>query len=153
MKKTLIWLGGMTLAILGIIFLEGSFLATTKIFGIMKSALIRVAFTIPLSWLAIFLCASTNTSAKTREWFAKKQAGLSRRAQIALEGGKFFIVVNTAIFLGPVLASILMLMVGVQAKRAYFYAVLCALLCAWLWACFYGGVCWSFDKIFDFVRR
>ncbi len=148
MNKALRWFGGVSLAILGIILLEGSFLATTRMFGIMKSALIRVSFTIPLSWLAIFLCAGTNTSARAREWFAGKQARLSKRAQIALEGGKFFVVVNTAIFLGPILASILMLMTGVQVKRVYFYAVPCALLCAWLWASFYGGVCWSFDKVF-----
>jgi len=147
-NKALRWVGGVSLAILGVILLEGSFLAATKVFGIVKSALIRVAFTIPLSWLAIYLCAGTNTSAKVRDWFARKQAQLSRRAQIALEGGKFLIVVNTAIFLGPILASILMLMIGIQVKRVYFYAVFCALLCAWLWACFYGGVCWSFDKIF-----
>ena len=128
--------------------MEGSLLATTKIFGIMKATLIRVSFTIPLSWLAIYLLSNTNTSARVREWFAKKQARLSKRAKIALEGGKFLIVVNTAIFLGPILASILMLMIGVQVKRVYFYAVLSALLSAWLWACFYGGVCWSFDKIF-----
>lgn len=128
--------------------MEGSFLVTTKIFGIVKAALIRVTFTIPLSWLAIFLCARTNVSVRTRGWFEKKQAQLSKRAQMALKGGKFFVVVNTAIFLGPVLASILMLMIDIKVRRAYFYAILCALLSAWFWACFYGGVCWSFDKIF-----
>lgn len=153
MDKTLRWFIGITLAVLGIIFFEGSFLATTRIFGIVKATLIRVVFTIPLSWLVIFLFANTKANARVSGWFEKKQAHLSRRARIAVEGGKFLVIVNTAIFLGPVLASILMLMIGIKGKRVYFYAVLCALLCAWLWACFYGGVCWSFDKIVQSVWR
>ena len=136
------------MTILGLIITEGSLIATTKIFGVMKATLIRVAFTIPLSWLAIYLCAGTNTSAKVRAWFARKQESLSERARLAVAGGEFLVVVNTAIFLGPIVASILMIMIGVKTKRIYFYAVLCALLSAWAWSCFYGGVCWGVTKIF-----
>ena len=146
-NKKLYWIAGILLTILGLIITEGSLIATTRIFGVMKATLIRVAFTIPLSWLAIFLCVGTNTSAKVRAWFAKKQASLSGRARLAVAGGEFLVIVNTAIFLGPIIASILMIMVGVQGKRLYFYAVLCALLCAWAWSCFYGGVCWGIGKI------
>jgi hypothetical protein len=147
-NKKLYWLGGVLLAVAGIILVEGSLIAATKMFGIIKATLIRVTFTIPLSWLVIYLCLGTNTSAKVRHWFSEKQAALSKRAQLALSGGKFFVILNTAIFLGPILASILMIMVDVERKRLYFYASLCALLSAWIWSCFYSGVCWSFAKIF-----
>jgi hypothetical protein len=147
-NKKIYVIAGVILTIIGFIFTEGSIIATVKMFGIMKAILIRVAFTIPLSWLAIFLCAGTNTSANIRGWFEKKQASLSRRAQVAVEGGKFFVTINTAVFLGPILASILMLMIGVTAKRVYLYAILCAFLSAWAWSSFYGGVFWGIDKIF-----
>ena len=146
-NKKLYWIAGILFAALGLIFMDGSLIATTKIFGVMKATIIRVIFTVPLSWLAIFLCAGTNTSAKVRTWFIKRQASLSERARLAITGGKFLVIVNTAVFLGPILASILMVMVGVQGKRLYFYAVLCALLCAWVWSCFCGGVCWWFGKM------
>lgn len=146
-NKKLYWIAGILLTVSGLIVTEGSLIATTRMFGVMKATLIRSAFTIPLSWLAIFLCAGTNTSAKVRAWFAKKQASLSKRARLAMAGGEFLVIVNTAIFLGPILASILMVMVGVQGKRLYFYAVLCALLCAWAWSSFYGGVCWGVTKM------
>ena len=113
-NKKILWVLGIVLTILGLIVTEGSLVATTRIFGVMKATLIRVAFTIPLSWLAIFLCAGTNTSAKVRAWFANKQASLSGRAKLAVAGGEFLVVVNTAIFLGPILASILMVMIGVR---------------------------------------
>ena len=147
-SKKLYWLGGTLLAVLGIILLEATVIATIKIFGVVKATFIRVAFTIPLSWIAIYLCLGTNTTANIRSWVSRKQAALSKRAQLALSGGKFFVILNTAIFLGPILASILMIMVGIQGKKLYLYAVLCALLSAWTWSCFYGGVCWSFAKIF-----
>ena len=146
-NKKLYWIAGILLTILGLIFTEGSIIVTTKIFGVMKATLIRVAFTIPLSWLAIFLCEGANTSANVRAWFKKKQDSLSGKARLAMAGGKFFVIVSTAVFLGPILASILMIMVGVQGKRLYFYAVLCALLCAWAWSCFYGGVCWGVTRV------
>lgn len=146
-KKNLYWIAGILLTILGLIFTEGSLIATTKIFGVMKATLIRVAFTIPLSWLAIYLCESTQTSAKVRAWFDKKKASLSGKAKLAIAGGKFLVIVNTAVFLGPIVASILMIMVGVHGKRLYFYAVLCALLSAWAWSSFYGGVCWGCAKV------
>ena len=146
-NKKLLWILGIALTILGLIVTEGSLIATTRIFGVMKATLIRVAFTIPLSWLAIFLCAPTNTSAKVRAWFTNKQASLSKRAKLAVAGGEFLVIVNTAIFLGPILASILMVMIGIQGKRLYFYAVLCALLCAWVWSGFYSGICWGICKI------
>ena len=147
LREKLYWIAGILLTVLGLIITEGSLVATTRIFGVMKATLIRVAFTIPLSWLAIYLCASTHTSANIRAWFAKKQAALSEKARLAVAGGEFLVVVNTAIFLGPILASILMVMIGVQGKRIYFYSALCALLCAWAWSSFYGGVCWWFCKI------
>jgi len=147
LKKKIYWIAALLLTILGLIFTEGSLIVTTRIFGVMKATLIRVAFTIPLSWLAIYLCLSTKTSANVRNWFAKKQASLSERARLAVKGGEFLAVVTTTLLLGPILASILMIMIGVQGKRIYFYAVLCALLCAWAWSCLYGSMCWGIGKI------
>ena len=146
-NKKLYWIIGIIFTILGLAIPEGSLIATTRVFGVMKATLIRVAFTIPLSWLAIYLSAGTNTSAKVRAWFASKQASLSERARLAVKGGEFLVIVNTAIFLGPILASILMVMIGIQGKRLYFYAVLCALLCAWVWSGFYSGICWGICKM------
>ncbi|MFA6320380.1 MAG: hypothetical protein WCY36_00795 [Candidatus Omnitrophota bacterium] len=153
LKKKVYFSSGVLIAIAGIIFIEGSFAVTVKLFGVVKATFIRMLFTIPLSWFAIFLFANANVSIRVRKWITKKQESLSRRAQLAIEGGKFFIIVNTAIFLGPILASILMLMVGIQGRRVYFYAVLCALLSAWIWSCFYGGVCWGFTKVLAFWAK
>ncbi|MFA5144296.1 MAG: hypothetical protein WC522_09100 [Candidatus Omnitrophota bacterium] len=146
-NKKLYWIWGALAAAVGFVLVEGSLVATTKLFGIIKATLIRVVFTIPLSWLVIFLCSGTNTSDKVRSWFLKKQAALSHRAQVAISGGKFFVIINTAILLGPILASILMVMVGINKRRIYLYAALLAILCAWAWCSFYGGVCWTFTKV------
>ena len=150
LQKRLYWFAGILLAILGVIVAEGSLIATTKLFGILKATLLRVSFTIPLSWLAIFLCAKANVSARVRGWILEKQARLSKRARLAVKGGEFFVILNTTIFLGPILASILMVMLGIRGKKIYLYAVLCALLCAWMWCCFYGGVCWGVTKFLNF---
>ena len=97
-NKKLYWFAGILLTVLGLAFTEGSLLATTKLFGVIKATLIRVAFTIPLSWLAIYLSAKTNTSARVRNWILKKQAELSGRARAAVAGGEFFMILTTTIF-------------------------------------------------------
>lgn len=142
------WLAGILITVIGLTFVEGSLILTTKLFGVTKATLIRVSCTIPLSWLVIYLSTKTRRSFRFSNWLAAKEAGLSKTAKTALKGGKIIAVVNTAAFLGPIIASILMLMMGVKARKAYIYAVPCAFLCAWLWCAFYSGMLWGIGKVF-----
>lgn len=148
LRKNLYWITGAILTILVFVFVEGTLIATTKIFGVTKATLIRVTFTIPLSWLVIFLSTKSKKNVHFGNWLTSREAKLSRKAQIAVEGGKFIAVVNTAIFFGPIIASILMLMVGLKARRVYIYAVLCAFLSAGLWCAFYSGMLCGFGRLF-----
>lgn len=147
LRKNILWIISALAALAVIILTEGSIIAATKLFGITKATLLRVVFTIPLSWLVIYLATRSKKSLKFTRWLEARQSKLSGRAKAAIEGGKFLAVVNTAIFLGPIVASILMLMVGVYMKRIYAYAVLCAFLSAWVWAAFYGGLLCQLAKI------
>ena len=147
-KKNLYWLVGILFAIIVVVFLEGSLIVTTKFLGVTKATLLRVSFTIPLSWIVIYLATKSNSNIYFRTWLAKKEANLSKRARTVVNGGKVIAVLNAALFLGPIIASILMLMIGIEIKRIYLYAVGCALLCAWAWCAFYAGVFWGLGKIF-----
>ena len=142
------WLGGIALTGAVFVMAEGSLMATSKIFGPVKAALIRVAFTIPLSWCAIYLSSDFSASRFLKTWYEKKEASLSKTAKVAVEGGKAIAVLNTAVFLGPVLATILMLMLGYRGKRVYVFAALCAIICALAWCSFYSGIFWGIDKAF-----
>ena len=148
LKKNILWLLGAAAALAALILIEGSMVVTTKIFGVTKATLLRVVFTIPLSWLVIYLATRSKKSFRFTNWLAARQAKLSNKAKVAIEGGKFVVVVNTAIFLGPIVASILMLMIGITPRRIYGYAVLGALLSAWLWSAFYSGLLWQLAKVF-----
>lgn len=146
LRRNLYWLIGVFFAILFVVFMEGSLIATTKLFGVARATLIRVSITIPLSWLVIYLATKSGRSLGFSNWIKAKEAKLSKSAKAAFEGGKFLVVLNTAVFLGPIIASILMLMIGVKAKLVYVYAVICAFLCAWLWSMFYCGMLWGIAK-------
>ena len=146
LRRNLYWLIGALFAILFVIFMEGSLIATTKLFGVARATLIRVSITIPLSWLVIYLATKSDRSFHFSNWLKEKEARLSKSAKVALQGGKFLAVLNTAIFLGPIIASILMLMIGIKARLVYIYAVISALLCAWLWSMFYCGMLWGIAK-------
>lgn len=146
-QKNMYWIIGGSLAILFLIFTEGSLIVATKLFGVMKATLLRVLVTIPFSWAVIYLSTKTNRSYQLSNWLAKREARLSKYARMTVEGGKFLVVLNVAIFFGPIVASILMLMIGLKAKMVYFYAVLCALLSAWLWSAFYSGMLWGVGKV------
>lgn len=148
-KKNLHWLAGILLTAGAFIFTEGSLIATTKVLGVTKATLLRVSFTIPISWFVIYLSTKSKSSRRFHDWLARKEASLSRRAQVVMKSGKAIAVLNAAIFLGPIIASILMLMIGIEAKRAYLYAIFCAILCAWTWCAFYSGMFWGLGKIFS----
>jgi hypothetical protein len=147
LRKNILWLLGAIAALTALILIEGSMVVTTKLFGVMKATLLRVVITIPLSWLVIYLATRSKKSFRFTNWLAARQAKLSNKARVAIEGGKFVVVVNTAIFLGPIVASILMLMVGITPRRIYGYAVLCAFLSAWLWSAFYSGLLWQLTRM------
>lgn len=146
--KNLYWVAGAVLAIFGLVFTEGSLIVTTKLFGVTKATLIRVSFTIPLSWLVIYLATRSRKGFYFGNWLAEKEARLSNRARIALRGGEVLSVINIAIFLGPIIASIFMVMIGISSLKVYLYAVGCAVLCAWIWAMFYSGMLWGIMRIF-----
>ncbi|MDD5422290.1 MAG: hypothetical protein WC592_04975 [Candidatus Omnitrophota bacterium] len=146
--KDVYWIAGIALTAVGFIFTEGTLIATTKMFGVVRATLLRVVFTIPLSWLVIYLSTNADVSLRFRDWVEKKREGLSSRAQAIVKGGEFIAVLNTTVFLGPIIASILMSMIGVNTRRIYLYAVFCAFLSAWAWCAFYSGMFWGLGKIF-----
>lgn len=145
MRRSLLWLAGVIVAVSAVLFTEGTIIAATKFFGVVRATLLRVVFTIPLSWLVIYLATRSKKSLKFTKWLDERQRKLSGKAKAAVEGGKFLVVANTAIFLGPIVASILMLMLGVSGRRSY--AVICAFVSAWLWAAFYGGILCELARI------
>lgn len=147
-KKSIIWVLGISAAVFAVIFTEGSLIVTTKLFGVIGATFIRVLFTIPLSWLVIYFATKTNKNARFQKWLEEKEKRLSDRARIAVNSGKAVVVFNTALFLGPIIASVLMLMLGIAARRIYVYATLCALLSAGAWSAFYGGMLCGIEKLF-----
>jgi len=147
MRRSLLWLAGVVVTVSAVLFTEGTIIAATKLFGVTRATLLRVVFTIPLSWLVIYLATRSKKSLGFTKWLDERQRKLSGKAKAAVEGGKFLVVVNTAIFLGPIVASILMLMLGISGRRIYAYAVICAFLSAWLWAAFYGGILCELARI------
>lgn len=146
--KWLYWTGGVLTGALAIILSEGVMIATTKAFGVAKATLLRVVFTIPASWMVIYLATRARLNVGFSQWLAKREASLSKRARMAVEGGKWFVIGNTALFLGPIITSILMLMIGFKARLVYVYAAVFAVIVAWLWAAFYSGMLWGLAKIF-----
>jgi hypothetical protein len=147
-RKNIYWVTGILLTVFCVVIGEGMLIVTTKVFGVVKATFLRVLFTIPLSWLVIYLATRYGRSPYFQAWLEKKKAGLSDRARAIVKGGEVLAIANAAIFLGPIIASILMLMIGLAARRVYFYAVLCALLCAWVWCLVYSGVLWGLGKVF-----
>ncbi|MDD5439703.1 MAG: hypothetical protein PHS37_05925 [Candidatus Omnitrophica bacterium] len=139
---------GIVGTVIGFIFAEGWLIATARFCGALWGTVIVSVVTIPLSWLIIYLSAH-NTNRGFREWLADKEAGLSRRAQAAVKGGKTLVLVNTLIFLGPVVMSILMLMFGFERRKAYLYSGVGAVFCAGIWCSFYAGMWWGVDRLFS----
>lgn len=140
LRKHLYWLVGILATIGTLVFSEGTLVVTTKYFGVARATLFRVAFTIPLSWIVIYLATHVSVSHRFTEWLSRKEERLSKRARTAVNGGKCVAVLNAAVFLGPILASVLMLMLGLRPRRVYLYAVPCAIFGALVWCAFYGGV-------------
>jgi len=151
-KKNFYWITGLLITALGFIFFEGWLIVSAKVFGPLRATALISALTIPPSWLIIYLSTRYGNTGRFGEWLSKKEASLSRRAQRAVEGGKFVAILNTTVFLGPIITSILMLMLGFESRKVYFYAVISAVICAAIWCSFYSGLFWSFEKILPLRR-
>ncbi|MBL7157081.1 MAG: hypothetical protein ISS92_02835 [Candidatus Omnitrophica bacterium] len=148
-KNSALWFTSIAVTALFYIFAEGWVILAAKLYGALWATVIVSAVTTPVVWLVIYMATRSNANRFLRDWLAKKEAELSKRAKVAVKGGKIFAVLNATIFLGPILASLLMLILGIAVRRVYVYAVLSAILCAGVWCSLYAGVFWGISKIFS----
>jgi len=146
--RAFLWVSGTVVAVAGVIFYESFWVGLVKYAGFQRASLVRFIFTLVTSWVVIRLASGSRHSRRVREWLSEKEARMSERAKKIAAGGKFLAVVNTAIFLGPPIASILMMVLGIDIRRVYLYALLCSLLVAGIWCGFYSGIFWTLGKIF-----
>lgn len=147
-KKNFNWIAGILFTIIGFVFAEGWIILAVDVLGFVKSTIVVAVISIIFSWVVIYLSAKSSGNNFLKEWFSKKETEMTKHAKIALKSGKFIAVVNTAVFLGPIFASLLMLVLGIETKKVYIYAIFCAFLCASVWCGLYSGVFWGVDKIF-----
>lgn len=145
--KNLYWFAGVVLTTAALIFTEGTLIVTARTLGVLKATALRAVFTIPLSFLVIYLATKSNHNHRFQSWLKKKEAELSSRVRAVVDGGKALAVLNTALFLGPIIASILMLMIGFEARKVYVYAFFLAIASAWAWCSFYSGLFLGVEKI------
>ncbi|MFA5147310.1 MAG: hypothetical protein WC515_08040 [Candidatus Omnitrophota bacterium] len=147
-RKDLYWLGGITLAAIWYIFAEGWLILMVRIFGFSLSTVIVTLILIILSWFVIYVASGAGNIGRFREWLKEKEDSISPGAKTAVGGGKVLAVLNTAVFLGPMVSAVLMLMLGTGRNKAYLYSVFCAFLCAVVWCGFYSGIFWEIQRIF-----
>lgn len=146
-KKNLCWLGGITLTVVWYIFAEGWLILMVKLFGFTLSMVIVTLILIALSWIVIYVSSGSRNIGRFREWLKEKEGELSGKAKAAMGPGKVLVVANTAVFLGPMVSAILMLMLGLQRKKVYIYSIFCAFLCAISWCGFYSGIFWEIHRV------
>ncbi len=118
-----------------------------KLFGFWGGAAIVTLVTLILSWIVIYVSSGTRNIGRFRDWLKEKEVELSGKAKAAVQGGKVLVVANTAVFLGPMVAALLMLMLGIRRNKIYLYSIFCSLLCAVVWSGFYSGIFWEIRKI------
>ncbi len=145
--RSLRWFGGIALTVLVYIFAEGWLILVVKIFGFKAGTVIVTLVTLILSWMVIYFSSGSRGIGRFRDWFLEKERNLSIYAKGAMNGGKTLAVVNTTILLGPIVASILMLMLGLERKKVYIYSIICALMCAIFWCGFYSGIFWGIHTV------
>ena len=148
-KKMTLLGSGAILAILGYLLGEGWIMVTAKHLGFIKGSLFVSAITVSVCWVVVYLLCDIRFSAVVRNWFKEKEAILSHKAKMAVEGGKFAVIANTAIFISPTLAAVLMVMLGIEGRRLYAYAALGAVSCSVLRCAVYCGVFWGAGKLFS----
>lgn len=146
-KKYLCWLGGIVATVIWYVFSEAWLILMVDLFGFAWSTIIVTIATLALSWLVIYASVNSNKLSRLRDWLVGKEGNLSKKVQVAMKSGKVLVVANTAIFLGPMVAAFLMLMLGLKARKVYIYSIFCALLCAIFWCGLYSGIFWEIHKI------
>lgn len=146
-KRNIAWMGGVAAALLWFIFAEGWLILIVKLFGFWGGTAIITLVTLILAWIVIFLASGAGKIGRFSDWLKAEEAKLSGKAKAAAGAGKALVVANTAIFLGPMFAAILMLMFGLERGRVYIYSILCSLLCAVVWSGFYSGIFWGIRRI------
>jgi len=140
------WITGIGMSVVLFVFAEGWLILAVKLLGFAWSTILVSAVTIALSWIVIYVYSGSHNIGRFRNWLKSKEDSLSDRAQLAVNGGKTLAIVNTTVFLGPIVASILMLMLGFERNKVYFYAVLCALFAALIWCGVYSGMFWGIGE-------
>ena len=145
--KGLGWMGGIGLTVLGYVLAEGWLIAVVKIFGFWGGALIVMLVTLVLSWIVTYFASGACKAGRFQNWLKQKEVELSGKMKAAMQGGKTLVVINVAIFLGPMVAALLMLMLGIGKNKVYFYSIFSCLLCAVFWSGFYSGIFWGIHKI------
>ncbi|MDD5085562.1 MAG: hypothetical protein PHE61_05940 [Candidatus Omnitrophica bacterium] len=146
-KRGLCWAGGITLTALWYIFAEGWLILVVKFFGFVWGTVIVTAVTLALAWIVLYVSSGSRSIGRFRDWLLEKEKELSGRAKAAVKGGQVLAIANTAVFLGPMVAAVLMLMLGIDRKRIYFYLIPCSLLCAVVWCGLYSGIFWEIHRI------
>lgn len=147
-KRSLGWAGGITLTVLWYILAEGWLILVVKLFGFAGSMAIVTLVTLVLAWIVLYISSSSRNIGRFRDWLLEKEKELSGRAKkAAVKGGKVLAVANTAVFLGPMVAAVLMLMFGIEKKKIYIYLVFCSLLCALFWCSLYSGIFWEINRL------
>lgn len=146
--KCVRWLVGIISVAAFYILAEGWLIIIVKVFGFFLGTVIVTSVTLILSWVVIYYSSGSRGVGKLSAWIHEKEAGLSSRAQAAaVKGGKFIAVANTTLLLGPMAGSLLMLMLGLDKRRVYFYAIPAALLCAIFWCGLYSGLFLGIKKL------
>lgn len=146
-KKHLVWAGGIAGTVAWFVFAEGWLILVVKLFGFWMGAGIVTLATLALSWMVIYFASGARNVGRFSSWLKEQEAELSGKAKATVGGGKVLVTANTAVFLGPMFAAILMLMFGLPRNKTYIYSIPCALLCGFFWSAFYSGIFWGIHEI------
>jgi hypothetical protein len=147
-KRGVLFSAATVLTVVGFVFFESWIILCVKMFGFVASTLLVTLVTAAMSWIVIYAASGSRNVGRIKGWIRDKEASLTARAAAAVKGGKAVAIINTTVFLGPIVASVLMLMLGLEAKRVYLYAALSALLCAAIWCGIYSGMFWGIHQFF-----
>ena len=146
-RKNLSWLIGIFVTLLAFVLAEGWLMLFAKALGPVRAAILIIFISTSLSWLVIYFLTRFGKSRFLGSWFSKREKSLSKRAEMAVKSGKFIVVLNSTVFLGPILTSVLMLILGLKGRKVYVYAACSAVFFALTRCGFYSGAFWGFDKI------
>lgn len=149
--KALLWTSGVLAAAVVFLAIDAWKIIAVKRLGYAWGTVLSTVVTTLLAWAVIWLSNASGAGSFAKKWIEEKKAGLSERAQKAVKVGQPVIIINTAILLGPVVASLLMLVLGIR-RWIYGYAFLAALLCQAIWCGVYSGAFWGIEKMLRALR-